>query len=98
MQSYESFEKLRELARKDPALRRKLLEVRGQRNALSSFCAIARQQGCEMYPMELIASTEDYYAAMKRSTNGGGENSPMLSGWDQFFEVFLQELARLDTE
>jgi hypothetical protein len=26
---------------------------------------------------------------MKRSTNGGGENSPMLAGQDDFYELFL---------
>jgi len=26
---------------------------------------------------------------MKRSTNGGGENSPMLEGQDDFYELFF---------
>ena len=28
--------------------------------------------------MDLITAGEEAYAAMRRSTNGGGENSPML--------------------
>lgn len=40
--------------------------------------------------MDLIAAGEEFYAAMKRSTNGGGENSPMLEGEDDFYELFLQ--------
>ena len=29
---------------------------------------------------------------MKRSTNGGGENSPVLSGEDDFYELFFAAL------
>ncbi len=29
---------------------------------------------------------------MKRSTNGGGENSPMLEGEDDYYEMFLAEI------
>ncbi|MCD7883646.1 MAG: hypothetical protein LUI87_08085 [Lachnospiraceae bacterium] len=32
--------------------------------------------------MDVIAAVEESYAAMKRSTNGGGENSPMLEAED----------------
>lgn len=90
---YENFTKLKELARKDEELRKKLLDTRDQKNTLTSFCRIARENGCEMYPMDIVEAGEVYYAAMKRSTNGGGENSPMLSGgWDNYFELLLSEL------
>ena len=42
--------------------------------------------------MDLIAAGEEFYAAMKRSTNGGGENSPMLEGEDDFYELFFAGL------
>jgi hypothetical protein len=29
---------------------------------------------------------------MRRSTNGGGENSPMLEGEDDYYELFLSDL------
>lgn len=29
---------------------------------------------------------------MRRSTNGGGENSPLLQGEDDLYEMFLVEL------
>ena len=32
------------------------------------------------------------YAAMRRSTNGGGENSPLLSGEDDYYEMFFASL------
>jgi len=39
--------------------------------------------------MDLILAGEEFYAAMKRSTNGGGENSPMPEGEDDFYEMFF---------
>lgn len=32
---------------------------------------------------------------MRRSTNGGGENSPLLAGEDDYYELFLSELEAL---
>ena len=42
-----------------------------------------------------ISAGEDYYAAMRRSTNGGGENSPMLEGEDDYYELFLSDLRQI---
>ena len=39
--------------------------------------------------MELVDAGEHLYAQMKRSTNGGGENSPVLEGEDDFYELFF---------
>ena len=33
-----------------------------------------------------------FHAAMKRSTNGGGENSPMIEAEDDFYELFFANL------
>ena len=35
-----------------------------------------------------------YYSTVKlpRSTNGGGENSPLLSGEDDYYEMFMAEI------
>ena len=38
------------------------------------------------------------YAAMKRSTNGGGENSPILAGADDLYEDFFAPLNNLEGE
>ena len=35
---------------------------------------------------------EEEYAAMKRSTNGGGENSPVLEGQDDYYEMLMMEM------
>ena len=38
---------------------------------------------------------EEFYAEIKRSTNGGGENSPALKGEDDFYELFLAALENI---
>ena len=38
---------------------------------------------------------EEFYAEIKRSTNGGGENSPALEGEDDFYELFLAALENI---
>jgi len=42
--------------------------------------------------MDLITAGEEFYATMRRSTNGGGENSPKLAGEDDFYELFFASL------
>ena len=59
---------------------------------LSAFCRTCRELGYELYEMELIAAGEEFHAAMKRSTNGGGENSPMIEAEDDFYELFFANL------
>ena len=95
MEVYEALTQLRDKAVKDPALRRKLLETRHSRTPLSDFCRLSTQAGVELYEMDILSAGEDYYAAMRRSTNGGGENSPLLVGEDDYYELFLEELSGL---
>ena len=88
-------DKLDELQRKalsDADIRRQLLETRNAADTLKAFCAVSRELGYELYPMELIAAGEEFHAQMKRSTNGGGENSQKLDGEDDFYELFLAAL------
>ena len=49
---------------------------------------------CPLYEMDLIEYGEADYAAMRRSTNGGGENSPLLNCEDDAYEMFLTILER----
>ena len=37
-------------------------------------------------------------AKMKRSTNGGGENSPKLEGEDDFYELFFAGLEQKENK
>ena len=92
MTTIEQLDALQHQAYMDPVLRKKLLGTAGAANPLQEFCRIAREAGYEIYPMEVICAGEEFHAAMKRSTNGGGENSPKLSGQDDFFELFIAGL------
>ena len=66
--------------------------LRTEADPLSAFCKTCRNLGYELYEMELIAAGEEFHAAMKRSTNGGGENSPMIKDEDDFYELFFANL------
>lgn len=85
-------EELLQRARTEEGLRVQLLETRKEENPLTAFCRKCRGLGYEMYEMDLINEGEEMYAAMKRSTNGGGENSPMLDGEDDYYEMFFASL------
>ena len=83
---------LKQKAKKDPALRQALLDTRQDKNPVTAFCAKCREYGYPVCAMELIAAGQEAYAAMRRSTNGGGENSPMLEGEDDYYELFFADL------
>lgn len=86
-------DQLQQDARKNPALRNTLLATQKEADPLRAFCCTCRSLGYELYEMEVINAGEEFYAAMRRSTNGGGENSPLLDGEDDFFELFFAALA-----
>ena len=44
--------------------------------------------------MDLLQAGEELYAAMKRSNNGGGENSPVFKGEDDLYELFFAQLPK----
>lgn len=88
----EVFEKMKEKAKRDPNLRAQLLATKETEDPLSSFCTICRREGFEIWPMEIVDAGEEMYAAMKRSTNGGGENSPRISWEDDLYTAFLGEI------
>ena len=71
----------------DKEIRRQLLETKEAEEPLSAFCKKCRELGYELYEMDLVCAGEEFHAAMKRSTNGGVENSPMLAGEDDFYEL-----------
>lgn len=92
MNTIELLDKLQRKARGDEKLRKELLDTRKEENPLGAFCKKCRELGYEIYEMELVTAGEEFYAEMKRSTNGGGENSPKLEGEDDFYEMFLASM------
>lgn len=93
MIAVEMLNELQERALRDGTLREELLASRQADDPLECFCGISRRQGLELYPMDVINAGEEFYASMRRSTNGGGENAPMLDGKDDFYELFLAALT-----
>lgn len=92
MNIYDELEKLKAEARSNPKLAGALLATREMPNPVTAFCRIAQEHGCTFLAFDLVTAGEDSYAAMRRSTNGGGENSPLLQGEDDLYEMFLIEL------
>lgn len=88
----ERLEELQRRARKDEKVRKMLLETRKEKDPLAAFCQACHRLGVPIYEMELIEAGEEFYAEIRRSTNGGGENSPLLAGEDDFYELFFAGL------
>ncbi len=53
-----------------------------------------REKACKDadFKARILDADESVYAAMRRSTNGGGENSPHLSWEENIIEEFVREL------
>ena len=88
----EMLDELKRKAARDPGIRERLLRSKEDPNPLGAFCAVCRDLGYPIYEMDLIQAGEEAYAAMRRSTNGGGEKSPLLEGEDDYYEMFFAGL------
>lgn len=95
MDTGNKLEELKRIALDNPEILSKLLNTRKSETPLSEFCKISRDSGVELYEMDIIAFGEDSYAAMRRSTNGGGENAPLLRWENDAYEMFMMELEML---
>lgn len=85
-------DELQKRALSDARVRERLLATKTAADPLREFCRVSRELGYELYEMELVVAGEEFYASMRRSTNGGGENSPMLEGEDDFYELFFASI------
>lgn len=92
MEIPEMLDELKQKALHDENLRQELLATREDPQPLTAFCRKCQEKGYPICEMELILAGEEFYATMKRSTNGGGENSLMLDGEDDFYELFFAGL------
>lgn len=93
MNVLDELEKFQEAALKDEALRHQILETGAAKEPLSAFCKLARDKGFEIYEMDMISAGEEAYAGMRRATNGGGENSPMLEHEDDYYRLFMAAIG-----
>ncbi len=87
-------EEIRRRAMEDPAFRKELLFAWNGERPLVNFCRVCKEKGIEIYPMDIADADESAYAAMRRSTNGGGENSPHLTWEEDIMESFIKELGK----
>lgn len=87
-------EKLQKAAMRDPVLRQQLLQSREAVEPVSRFCKVARGAGYDINEMDLIYAGEEAYAGMRRATNGGGENSPMLENEDDYYSLFMSAIEK----
>lgn len=85
-------EELQIQAKEDSQIRWRLLATRQEDQPVSAFCRVCQELGYPIYEMDLLQAGEEFYASMKRSTNGGGENSPVLEGEDDLYELFFVNL------
>lgn len=92
MDTLEILDRLQHDAKRDENLRQILLKTRSDQNPLSSFCKVCRELGYPLYEMDVLTAGEEFHAEMKRSTNGGGENSPKLEAEDDFYELFFASI------
>ncbi|MCR5671688.1 MAG: Nif11-like leader peptide family natural product precursor [Butyrivibrio sp.] len=88
-------EELIEKANADKELRDKLLATSGSDNPIADFCKIATESGLPMTVMDIVNQGEEFYAEIKRSTNGGGENSPDLDFQNDEYSIFMMRLKDL---
>ena len=84
MSTAELLDEVQRKALENKELRETLLATRKEKNPLEA-------------PMEVVQAGEEFYATMRRSTNGGGENSPLLEGEDDFYELLLATLTAAET-
>ena len=80
-------------ANKNPELKQKLLDTRSAKDQLSEFCRIAQESGVDITVMDIVNQGEEFYAEIKRSTNGGGENSPDLEFQNDEYSIFMMRLG-----
>ena len=86
-------ERFQEAALKDETLRKMIANTKKEPEPLSAFCRLARTNGFEIYEMDLVYAGEEAYAGMRRATNGGGENSPMLENEDDYYRLFMAAIG-----
>lgn len=92
MDVIDMMDELQGKALRDPEMKKELLATKKEADPLNAFCKKCQSYGYEIYPIELIIAGEEFYASYRRSTNGGGENSPKLVGQDDFYEMFMATL------
>ena len=91
----DKLDKLLDMAKENPKLKEALIRTRESDNPIADFCKIATDKGIQMTVMDIVNQGEEFYAEIKRSTNGGGENSPDLDYQNDEYSIFMMRLQDL---
>ena len=83
-------------AKTNPTTRQSLITAVASNCPATEIARVSTEIGYPVTAMDIVSIGEEMYGNMKRSTNGGGENSPVLEGEDDFFEIFLSELEEIE--
>ena len=73
MSTADILENIRHKALNDPAFRHAILKTKSSKEPISDFCKLCRENGFELYEMELITFGEAEYAAMVAAYDVSGE-------------------------
>lgn len=86
---------LTEKAKNDKILRDKLLNTQNSEDSLKTFCEICEELGFKNITIYgMLTAGEEFCAAMLRSVNGGGVESP--EAWDDYYERIMIELKHMN--
>ena len=85
-------DEVRRKAETDHDFRGEILAAWNSEKPIVGFCKVCQSVGIEIYPMDIADADEEAYAEMRRSTNGGGENSPHLIWKEDIMESFIRSL------
>ena len=96
MKVLDELDRFQEAGLKNKALRDQILKTRDDEEPLIAFCRLACAKGYEINAMDLVYAGEEAYASMRRATNGGGENSPMLENEDDYYSLFMAAMEAAD--
>ena len=86
----DSLTMLLEKAKNDKALTERIYATRTEKNPVNTLCELATTEGFPITAAELLYDGEETCAAMCRSVNGGGVETP--DGWDDVYEMFFAAL------
>ena len=87
----DSLTMLLDKAKNNTELTERIYVTRNDRNPVKALCELATAEGFPITAAELLYDGEETCAAMCRSVNGGGVDTP--DGWATFTRCFLLRLT-----
>ena len=85
-------DELQNRALKEPELKERLKNTKKEKEPLSAFCRVCQELGYEIYEMDIICARRGIPCSYEKKYEWWGENSPMLAGEDDFYELFMANL------